>query len=708
MGVKKEQELIGPQIRKRGSLVNAFEQTSEHEMKRQSITKDEVRVDSHRFNDFISKFENKDQRAEAKAQMIKITKQQKEFEKQKQLKEQEKQLKEQQEEEQRQKEEEDLEIQKAIEEEIRIQNLREIEEEEIRIRQLEEEERKKQELIQEEKGVPEKRKVIKKKKKAKKEEETLNVDDAPKLALGVVSYNDVKSKFEKKKMENQADITSPTKPLRINKLNNPFMENIKPEEKIISKEVKVNKLKKNSFMQQLEKAGPAVETCQQLKEKKATKKEEPKLKKISSEANIKFESKKEKKPEQEVKHLEENKSERKMEIRVSKSIEGHNPKKKISKENKSGSTMSLHKIFIDGPKEFFRSSKEKLYKLSKETLCEFNEPVEELNQLDQKPTRNEMQNYLLSHVLFDGKDVVKKEKINKKDEDDIENYLDKEYKAKIDQYCSLLEDEKPQKKRKKKKTKEKKIEEKLPSIKMVEIKSIQQQLQQQNIKPPEKTPAKVDDTMFNRNESKVNKFREMFDIDNNNQNEVKEIGRGQENRRSKKVKSDIFYKIKALENSEKERLQREKENEERIKMLLQMEMERQKHNEGERMENKSEDEAEENLKQNILQCLEDEVQNLEQEMIALENEEQLILEEEAEEIEEAAKKYETNIDNDDTELAEHITQLQEIHVEIEERKKVAKKKKNVLERFQHVFDKDESEQKSGIKVGSIHDRLANF
>jgi hypothetical protein len=71
-------------------------------------------------------------------------------------------------------------------------------------------------------------------------------------------------------------------------------------------------------------------------------------------------------------------------------------------------------------------------------------------------------------------------------------------------------------------------------------------------------------------------------------------------------------------------------------------------------------------------------------------------------------KFETNIDDDDQELAEHINQLQEIHVEIEERKKVADKKKKVLQRFQHVFDKDESEQKSGVKVGTIHDRLANF
>merc|ERR1712029_8311 len=153
---------------------------------------------------------------------------------------------------------------------------------------------------------------------------------------------------------------------------------------------------------------------------------------------------------------------------VSRSIEGPAPQSKSAKEKKSGSTMSLQKIFIDGPKEFLRSSKEKLYKLSKETLCELNEPLDVSNPTENKPTRNDMQNYLLSHVLFDGKDVIKKEKVNKKEEDDIEKYLDKEYKAKIDQYCSLLEEEKPQKKKKKKKTKEKKAEEKFPSMKMVE------------------------------------------------------------------------------------------------------------------------------------------------------------------------------------------------------------------------------------------------
>ena len=94
-----------------------------------------------------------------------------------------------------------------------------------------------------------------------------------------------------------------------------------------------------------------------------------------------------------------------------------------------------------------------------------------------------MQNYLLSHVLFDGNEMKKKEKKEKvtKEDDDIDKFLDQEYKDKINQYCYLLEEDKQQQKRKKKKKKkvEEKKEEKVPVMKMVEIKSIQQQLFQQ-------------------------------------------------------------------------------------------------------------------------------------------------------------------------------------------------------------------------------------
>merc|ERR1712200_142808 len=146
--------------------------------------------------------------------------------------------------------------------------------------------------------------------------------------------------------------------------------------------------------------------------------------------------------------------ERRQLVRVSRSIEGPAPQSKSAKEKKSGSTMSLQKIFIDGPKEFFKSSKE--------NLCEVNEPTDkgDPQSADKKPSRSEMQNYLLSHVLFDGNEVAKKEKPAPKQEeieglDAIEDYLDDEYRAKIEQYCALLDDDKPKKKKKKKTTKAK-------------------------------------------------------------------------------------------------------------------------------------------------------------------------------------------------------------------------------------------------------------
>merc|ERR1711915_309934 len=93
--------------------------------------------------------------------------------------------------------------------------------------------------------VTEKKKVVKKKKKVKKEDESTNSEDIPKLGLAVVDYNDVKSRFETKKNQEIPEVTSPVKPLRINKLmNNPFLEPPKQEEKPLNREVKVNKLAK--------------------------------------------------------------------------------------------------------------------------------------------------------------------------------------------------------------------------------------------------------------------------------------------------------------------------------------------------------------------------------------------------------------------------------------------------------------------------------
>ena len=173
--VKQEPELQGPQIRKRTSLTQSFSKTKEDENKRKSLIKDDIKVDKKQFNSFLDRFESKDQRAEAKNQILKITKQQKEFERRKQKQEEEQQK---MAEKQRLEEEEILkkerEIQAAIEEEARQLQLREAEEAELRHRELE------KELKQQEAEKSLKKKVLKKKKKPKPEEDDEAAKDGPK------------------------------------------------------------------------------------------------------------------------------------------------------------------------------------------------------------------------------------------------------------------------------------------------------------------------------------------------------------------------------------------------------------------------------------------------------------------------------------------------------------------------------------------------
>merc|ERR1712227_56722 len=197
----------------------------------------------------------------------------------------------------------------------------------------------------------------------------------------------------------------------------------------------------------------------------------------------------------------------------------------------------------------------------------------------------------------------------KKEDDDIEQYLDQEYKEKINQYCTLLEEEKKPKRKKKKKVEEKKPT--APSMKLVEIKSIQQQLfQNHNLSNVTEKPLKQEIDVSNR---RVNKFKELFDNENEGQADT-DILRGQRDNKREKRKSNIFDKIQALEKAEEERYEREKAYEERMKKLVMLELERQKNREDDKNEKTIDNVAEENFKNDIMKCLEDEVENLEQEM----------------------------------------------------------------------------------------------
>merc|ERR1712129_74180 len=94
----------------------------------------------------------------------------------------------------------------------------------------------------------------KKKKRGRKVVEQPLDDLGPKLNLLAGDVSNTRSMFER----NRANVGEPKEPLKLTKINkltvNPF-EKINTVEQGQDKEVKVNKLKRNSFMEQLEKRG---------------------------------------------------------------------------------------------------------------------------------------------------------------------------------------------------------------------------------------------------------------------------------------------------------------------------------------------------------------------------------------------------------------------------------------------------------------------
>merc|ERR1711862_434998 len=116
-----------------------------------------------------------------------------------------------------------------------------------------------------------------------------------------------------------------------------------------------------------------------------------------------------------------------------------------------------------------------------------------------------------------------------------------------------------------KRKKKKKVEEKkptAPSMKLVEIKSIQQQLfQNHNQSNTAEKPVKpVIDVSYKR----VNKFKELFDNENEGPSDT-ELLRGQRENKREKRKSNIFDKIQPFKKEKKKKKKKKKSYEERMK-----------------------------------------------------------------------------------------------------------------------------------------------
>ena len=636
----------------------------------------------------MNKFEDEETRAEAKLKLAQLTAQQKKFEERKRQLEEELERRRQEEEEQQRLI--DIQLQEQILEQQRIQ-----EEEAMLLQQYEQQ----QSLddvdmsIQQDESrlddVPKKTKKVKKKKK-KEKDDPLEESSVPQLKLGFVGFSENKSMFES--LRHQDDNDSQIKQVKVNKLDTSsiFQNNVQQK---VNKDapIKVNKLKKNSFIELLEKNSNAEPVIQRKKISESNAKK----------AEIRFESKKRSVNEPKEEAVEEPVMLR-PKVRGSKSIENPlNPKCK-----KTSSTLSL---IFDNTKEFFRNSKEKLFRLSKEALNEIDQIRHE--QKEEKPSASEMQNYLLKHVLFDNTEKPQKKakkvkektkkKSDKKDKKlDEDEYLDKDYKEKIEQYCSLVEDTKNISK------KDVKLkEEKLPQIKLVDVKSMQEQLQSQfrknSLKPTQ------NDELECIKSNKVKEMQEqLFMAEPTTVEPVK-------TKKPVKVNNSIIDKIKSLEQAEEKRIQRERENEERIQKLLEQEMERalkkkerdrelgldvDSENEQEEMNESNETDMDEDLKDDIRKRLEEEIENLEEEQRELESTEQMLIEEE-------------KLQNDENEADEEQREtFREIKENLNEKKKQADEHKKVLRRFQNIFDKDDDnlEKKSNKKIGSIHDKIENF
>ena len=606
-------------------------------------------VDALLFSNFINKFETEDQRAEAKIKIAQITAQQKKFEARKRALEEE--LRKRKEEE----EEEERVLQAQLEEQILEQQM--MEEKEDRLRAEYELKKVQTELENQSK---EEKKVKKVKKKKKKDES--KPEELPQLKMGFLDFSDNKSKFEQ--LRNKEALSPEVKQVKVNKLTvNPFIQsNFEDKKEIRSAPVKINKLQKNKFIKQLEKTEtPALREGPKNKISDTQKKVQP---------EIKFESKKISASKKE--EIVAETTVLMPKVRGSKSIENPIPGKK---EKKHSSTLSL---LFDNTKQFFRNSKEKLMRLSKEALNELEEmhsPV--------KPTTSEMQNYLLSHVLFDKAEVQSKplKEISLTKEEEFDLYLDKEYKDKIEQYCSLVEESKP---RKPKKVSKKE----LPQIKLVEVKSIQEQLRNQLERTSEKRG--INEELENLGNRRVKEMKELLTME-------PEKNKSEERQRvkPKKINNSILNKIKSLEQAEEERIKREKENEERIQKLVEKEMLREEKRREKELQAKGEndeqdedededDDEDEELKRDIRIRLEEELDNLEEEQRELETTEKMLIDEE--------KAWEGDAQIEKEEIEDNL-EIKEIKEDIIERRKNADHRKKVLQQFQHIFDHNENGQK---------------
>ena len=366
------------------------------------------------------------------------------------------------------------------------------------------------------------------------------------------------------------------------------------------------------------------------------------------------------------------------------------------------------KAFIRLSVEKLSNSKEKISKASKEKLSESHNHNDDKITMNKKPSKNDMQSYLISKVLFDDKkpvSVVKQnESIQENIDDDMsdgkEVVLDADYVKDMEKYLMFLdEDYSTVGKKKKKKTKKKKEE---PKIQIVQVNHIKQQFETKNVvNNTYKNKLASVNAMSNKGNDLnivsselqgITKLRERFQFQTSREDKTIDnidMKQPETKRVSRMINKDLLKKFDCPEMAQELKIQRDKDREERrLQRIAQLEEEKR---------------LEEERRKEAIRLEQERLEELRLEQLRIE-EEQRLEKERMEEETRLAAAYEEAVRIEKEKAAQR--EIKNLAIKgLREKNEPALKKKKVLGRIQHMFEKSlpdpTDEGDKIVRVGSL-------
>ena len=251
------------------------------------------------------------------------------------------------------------------------------------------------------------------------------------------------------------------------------------------------------------------------------------------------------------------------------------PRESKPSESPKLSPSSKKKSIIKLSSEKLNSSKERLMKYSKEKLNELT--GQKKDQLSSVPSKADMQNYLISQVLFDGQKptvTVQKEDPAPAEETTVDEFddggealLDEAYLKEMEKYLWFLEDKQATNKRKKKK-KQKQNQPAPALLKATEIGNLKKQFEnKRNVlnKPDHLNKPKPIDILIEQNVGKVKNMFESSSVESKPkipEPSMKKVV-------ARTINKDLISKFDRPEMADELRVKREQEREERKQLRLQ-------------------------------------------------------------------------------------------------------------------------------------------